>query len=57
MKKRIILINLSATLLAMHIAALQALAGGSACTTGSQVKICVEWSRSPNPVDGVDFVT
>jgi len=41
----------------MHTAALQALAGGSACTTGTQVKICVEWSRSPNPVDGVDFVT
>lgn len=32
-----------------------AVAGGSACANGSQVKVCVQWSQTSNPEPDVDF--
>lgn len=33
----------------------QALAGGSDCTTGSVVEVCVEWSQQANPEESSDY--
>ncbi len=32
-----------------------AMASGSACVTGSQVKVCVAWSQGPDPILDSDF--
>ncbi len=33
----------------------EALAGGSDCTSGSIVRVCVQWSQVGDPVEGVDY--
>ncbi len=30
-------------------------AGGETCVTGSQVKVCLQWSQAPDPIEDVDF--